>query len=38
LYWIDYKVAYKDYREAEDKEQRASVRARITAIRKKLKI
>jgi hypothetical protein len=38
LYWIDYKEAYKDYREAEDKEQRASVRTRITAIRKKLKI
>jgi hypothetical protein len=38
LYWIDYKEAYKDYREAGDKEQRASVRTRITAIRKKLKI
>jgi hypothetical protein len=37
LYWIDYKEAYKDYREAEDKEQRASVELELQQFVKNLK-
>jgi len=36
LYWLEYKQAYADYREADDKETRRDVKKRILKVRKKL--
>ena len=37
-YWIEYKNEYKNYRAAETKEQRKSIKDKIDQIRYKLKL